>query len=136
MHITTWLFNSVKCCDWRARWNSVFMSPFRMRAHPAMAVLLFLILFFFHLWLNYFTIWLLLVLIVLILVISCHFINCLSLFFLDYTTHITCNTFMGASYLKFPLEKVKKIEGRTCWALSDQLIPHLTLCYLGFQSCK
>lgn len=117
MHITTWLFNSVKCCDWRARWNSVFMSPFRMRAHPAMAVLLFLILFFFfRLWLNYFTIWLLLVLIVLILVISCHFINCLS-FFLDYTTHITCNTFMGASYLKFPLEKVKKIEGRTCWAL-------------------
>lgn len=47
MHITTWLFNSVKCCDWRARWNSVFMSPFRMRAHPAMAVLLFLFLFFF-----------------------------------------------------------------------------------------
>lgn len=135
MHITTWLFNSVKCCDWRARWNSVFMSPFRMRAHPAMAVFLFLFLFFFRLWLNYFTIWLLLVLIVLILVISCHFINCLS-FFLDYTTHITWNTFMGASYLKFPLEKVKKIEGRTCWALSDQLIPHLTLCYLGFQSCK
>lgn len=136
MHITTWLFNSVKCCDWRARWNSVFMSPFRMCAHPAMAVFLFLFLFFFssliklfyHLVTSRFN-----------CIDSCDFLSFYQLplsFFLDYTTHITCNTFMGASYLKFPLEKVKKIEGRTCWALSEQLIPHLTLCYLGFQSCK
>ena len=39
---------------------------------------------------------------------SCDFLSFYQLplsFFLDYTTHITCNTFMGASYLKFPLLK-------------------------------